>query len=348
MMRYLRVTPRALRRFLLPAMLVIASVVNANNREQDRDAIYGLIDSLVACWDRADAQGLSRLWQADGDIIVPDGSRIKGRNQIENFYSGVFAREYGASTATATIGQLRFLSADLVLVDGQFVVRRVLSANNQELPPERGFFSIIAQRVSGRWLIVASREMEPLLGSNSVIRPGGGTAIWVSRSMDCLDHITIPCHDAQIAEEFYVGLLGARIVNRINRSLLRRIGWADADIDQNAAEHLSITFVGGPRRDLFVYPQGSPVRPASMHPHIALTVSPRRFLEWKQRLESHGVIVAGPTRPGLPGQASFYFNDPFGNHLELVTLGFVAFDLAVGVPDRSRLDYRWSRESAAA
>jgi catechol 2,3-dioxygenase-like lactoylglutathione lyase family enzyme len=170
---------------------------------------------------------------------------------------------------------------------------------------------------------------------------------WVGK-LGHLDHITIPCHDAQIAEEFYVGLLGARIVNRIDRSLLRRIGWRDADIDQNAAEHLSITFSGGPRLDLFVYPQGSPVRSAPMHPHIALTVSPRRFLEWKRRLESRGVVVAGPTRPGPPGQASFYFNDPFGNHLELVTLGFVTFDLPVGVPDRSRLDYRWSRESAAA
>jgi catechol 2,3-dioxygenase-like lactoylglutathione lyase family enzyme len=130
--------------------------------------------------------------------------------------------------------------------------------------------------------------------------------------------------------------------------MLRQIGWRDADIDQNAAEHLSITFSGGPRLDLFVYPQGSPVRSAPMHPHIALTVSPGRFLEWKRRLESRGVVVAGPTRPGLPGQASFYFNDPFGNHLELVALGFVAFDLPVGVPDRSRLYYRWSGESAAA
>ena len=170
---------------------------------------------------------------------------------------------------------------------------------------------------------------------------------WVGK-LGHLDHITIPCHDAQMAEEFYVGLLGARIVNRINRSLLRRIGWRDADIDQNAAEHLSITFSGGPRLDLFVYPQGSPVRSAPMHPHIALTVSPSRFLEWKRRLERRGVVVAGPTRPGPPGQASFYFNDPFGNHLELVTLGFVAFDLPVGVPDRSRLDYRWTRKSAAA
>jgi uncharacterized protein (TIGR02246 family) len=154
-------------------MLLAASLVSAANRDPDRDAIYGLIDSLVACWDRADAQGLSMLWQADGDIIVPDGSLVKGRNHIETFYSGVFAGGYGASRAIATIDQVRFLSADLALVDGQFIVRRVLAANNQELPPERGFFSIIAQKVSGRWLIVASREMEPLLGSleNTLTQP---------------------------------------------------------------------------------------------------------------------------------------------------------------------------------
>ena len=43
-------------------------------------------------------------------------------------------------------------------------------------------------------------------------------------------------------------------------------------------------------------------------------------------------------RPSLAGQASFYFNDPFGNHLELVAVGFVDSALSVGVPDRSQLD----------
>ena len=68
-------------------------------------------------------------------------------------------------------------------------------------------------------------------------------------------------------------------------------------------------------------------------------------LRWMDRLTEHGVIVAGPARPGPLGQASFYFNDPFGNHLELVTVGFVDSVLSVGVPDRSQLDYQWSGTS---
>jgi len=90
---YMRVTSRPLKQFILPLMLVAASAVNADNRDPDREAIDGLIDSLVACWDRADAQGLSMLWKADGDIIVPDGSLVKGRNQIENFSPGYWRED---------------------------------------------------------------------------------------------------------------------------------------------------------------------------------------------------------------------------------------------------------------
>ena len=78
-----------------------------------------------------------------------------------------------------------------------------------------------------------------------------------------------------------------------------------------------------------------------MHPHMAFFVGPGAFLKWKRRLEEQGVIVAGPTRPGPPGQASFYFNDPFGNHFEIITVGFVDYDLPIGVPDRSGIDYEW-------
>jgi hypothetical protein len=87
------VNSRLLKQFILLVMLLAASVLNAHNRDPDRDAIYGLIDSLAACWNRADAQGLSMLWQADGDIIVPDGSLVKGRNQIENFSPGYWRED---------------------------------------------------------------------------------------------------------------------------------------------------------------------------------------------------------------------------------------------------------------
>jgi hypothetical protein len=66
------------------------------------------------------------------------------------------------------------------------------------------------------------------------------------------------------------------------------------------------------------------------------------MLGWKKRLADHGVPTFGPTRLGPPGQASLYFNDPFGNHLELATLGFTA-EIPVGPPEMAALAYTWRR-----
>ena len=158
-----------------------------------------------------------------------------------------------------------------------------------------------------------------------------------------IDHVTVPCRDLAVAEEFYIGLLGAKLVLRIDEPLLLRMGWTADDVRRNRAPNLSLTLGGGPRLELFEYPEGIPLE-APMHPHIAFMVAAADFLAWKQRLEARGVIIAGPTQPGPPGQASFYFNDPFGNHLEIVTVGFTDAMLPIGVPDRTQLNYVWMRK----
>lgn len=152
-----------------------------------------------------------------------------------------------------------------------------------------------------------------------------------------LDHVTIPCRDLQVAEDFYVGLLGARVMMRIDEAFLRKVGrFEDADA---GAIHTSVVFSGGPRLDLFIQPDGQPP-PLAGHPHHALAIGPGAMLRWKKRLNDAGVPTFGPTRLGPPGQASLYFNDPFGDHLELVTRGFVP-DIPVGAPDLATLAYEW-------
>jgi catechol 2,3-dioxygenase-like lactoylglutathione lyase family enzyme len=79
------------------------------------------------------------------------------------------------------------------------------------------------------------------------------------------------------------------------------------------------------------------------HPHVAFAVAPDDLLSFKRLLEAEGVPTDGPRRLGPPGQASLYFFDPFGNHLELTTTGF-AGDAAIGPPDPHRLTHRWGAE----
>jgi catechol 2,3-dioxygenase-like lactoylglutathione lyase family enzyme len=152
-----------------------------------------------------------------------------------------------------------------------------------------------------------------------------------------LDHVTFPCRDLRVAEDFYLGVLEARVLLRVDAAFLRRVG-RPSDADAGAI-HTSIVFSGGPRVDLFLQREGQPPRLAG-HPHHAFAVPAREMLRWKKRLNDAGVPTFGPTRLGPPGQASLYFNDPFGNHLELVTQGFAA-DIPVGPPDMDSLAYEW-------
>jgi catechol 2,3-dioxygenase-like lactoylglutathione lyase family enzyme len=136
-----------------------------------------------------------------------------------------------------------------------------------------------------------------------------------------LDHITIPVHDLDRARDFYCGVLGAIYAMRIDDEALRRFGRPPAANGGEGAHHVSVYFGGTTRVDLFLQRSGQPAS-ASGHPHYAFRVPPGQMLRWKARLAAHGVPTEGPLQLGPPGQASLYFNDPFGNHLELECMGF--------------------------
>jgi catechol 2,3-dioxygenase-like lactoylglutathione lyase family enzyme len=148
-----------------------------------------------------------------------------------------------------------------------------------------------------------------------------------------IDHVTLPCKDLAAAERFYVGLLGARIMFRVDEEFMKRMGRPPEEAARGT--HISVVFDGGPRLDLFQYPEGQPP-PLADHPHLALEVSPADMLAWRAKLEAAGVPTDGPRRLGPPGQASLYFNDPSGNHLELTALGF-SRPLPVGAPTMQNL-----------
>ncbi|HUB06103.1 MAG TPA: VOC family protein [Myxococcales bacterium] len=148
-----------------------------------------------------------------------------------------------------------------------------------------------------------------------------------------IDHVTLPCRDLAAAERFYVDLLGARLMLRVDEAFLRRMGRPAEEAARGT--HVSVVFDRGPRLDLFQYAQGQPP-PLADHPHVALAVSPRALRRWQAKLEAAGVPTDGPRRLGPRGQASLYFNDPSGNHLELTALGFRG-PLPVGAPTMSKL-----------
>jgi catechol 2,3-dioxygenase-like lactoylglutathione lyase family enzyme len=167
---------------------------------------------------------------------------------------------------------------------------------------------------------------------NKLIRLGFGAAsraVRVKRVLrqlgkpriGALDHVTIAVRDLDLARKFFCDVLGAEHFMTIDDEAFKRFGRPPAPNGGEGAHHVSVYLGGSTRIDLFLQQTGQPAV-AQGHPHYAFEVPARHLLKWKARLESHGIPTEGPLQLGPPGQASLYFNDPFGNHLELVCLGF--------------------------
>lgn len=156
-----------------------------------------------------------------------------------------------------------------------------------------------------------------------------------------LDHITIPVHDLAVAQGFYCDVLGAAYMMTVDDATFKKFGRPPAKNNGEGSHHVSVLLGGETRVDLFLQSSGQ-ARPDQGHPHYAFRVPPRQMLKWLERLKSRGVPTEGPLQLGPPGQASIYFNDPSGNHLEIVTMGFMG-SVEIRPPDVTRL--AWSRAS---
>jgi catechol 2,3-dioxygenase-like lactoylglutathione lyase family enzyme len=136
-----------------------------------------------------------------------------------------------------------------------------------------------------------------------------------------VEHVTIAVTDLALARRFYCDVLGGTLMMTVDDALLARFGRPPAPNRGEGSHHHSLCLGGSTRVDLFLQHAGQPA-PTIGHPHYAFLVAPSQLLAWRRRLQAEGVRVDGPLRLGPPGHASIYFNDPFGNHLELTCLGF--------------------------
>ena len=151
--------------------VLIATPVHASTQLDDQMAIGKLINNFSVVWHDSDAHGLAMFWKPDGDFVNPAGMMLKGREQIEAFYAQAFKLGYEGSTVDTTIDQLRFLTPDIALVDGEFTITGASTSDHKERPAEHGYFTVIAERVSGQWMVASNREMEPLPSAQSAAAP---------------------------------------------------------------------------------------------------------------------------------------------------------------------------------
>lgn len=125
-------------------------------------AIRTLYAEFTKAWNDHDAKKMASFWALDGDTVEPDGMIAKGRAEVEKHFADEQAAAMKDSTLKLTVDAVWFVTADVALVDGTYVVLNAQDPNGQPLPPRKGLVTSVVIREDGTWHVVASRSMIPI------------------------------------------------------------------------------------------------------------------------------------------------------------------------------------------
>jgi glyoxalase family protein len=130
----------------------------------------------------------------------------------------------------------------------------------------------------------------------------------IDHSITGLHHITVIAGDAQENLDFYVGVMGMRLVKKsVNQDVPGTYHLFYADGEAHAGSDLTF----------FPWPDMAPGRPGvGLTVEVALAVPPESLVYWTDRLASHGVRVEKPIERF--GERLITFADPHGVALALV------------------------------
>lgn len=122
-----------------------------SQREADEAAIQALLQRLNESWGNADA--FAAAFTGDADYITYDGTHIKGQAAIEQVHRPLFEGFMKGSRLTGRILNVRFLAADVALIQSMGGITR----RHQKQPSRRSrsVQTMIAVKQEDRWLFTA-------------------------------------------------------------------------------------------------------------------------------------------------------------------------------------------------
>lgn len=124
--------------------------------------IRQLYAEFTAAWNAHDPKKMASFWTVDGDLIEPDGMVAKGRGEVEKHFAEEQSTAMKESELKLVVDSVWFVTWDVALVDGSYVVLNARDPNGQPLPPRKGLVTAVVLHEGDQWHVAASRSMIPI------------------------------------------------------------------------------------------------------------------------------------------------------------------------------------------
>jgi uncharacterized protein (TIGR02246 family) len=125
-------------------------------------AIGNLLQVLGTSFRTRDARPLLRIYAEDADWTNAFGTTLKGRRQIVDYLTGLFADpHFGAGQAGAPQVFIRSVTPDVVVVKTYVEIEGQQALDGATLPTRRNHsLKVIQRKPEGQWMIVSDIYMD--------------------------------------------------------------------------------------------------------------------------------------------------------------------------------------------
>lgn len=126
----------------------------------DRAAIKSVLDAHGAAWTRGDADAATAALTEDADWVSGSGKVFVGRPAILQMHRDMLSGPAeGARHSHPGTPDIRFITRDFAIVDGDSYMAGFRDEHGKELPGEYSRYTAVFVKKDGKWYVTAFRSL---------------------------------------------------------------------------------------------------------------------------------------------------------------------------------------------
>ena len=142
-----------------------ASTNTKAQTKADEEAVRKLPQAFCDAWAKHDGHELAKIMADDVDFVTVATTYLHGRADFEKFHGRLLSGRFKESTLTPLQTTVRFLRPDIAVVHWSWKIegdKNFDGIRRQE--PRYGMMTIVAEKRSGTWLVVAAQNTQFIPG----------------------------------------------------------------------------------------------------------------------------------------------------------------------------------------
>jgi uncharacterized protein (TIGR02246 family) len=124
----------------------------------DEDAVHGLVRAFCTAFNKHDGHELAQLMAEDIDFVVVGATLLHGKSDFEKYHTRLLDGRFHGMTLEPLQVAVRFLRPDIAIVHWSWTGSGDKNPDGTARQRRFGLFTMVAEKRTGSWLIVASHN----------------------------------------------------------------------------------------------------------------------------------------------------------------------------------------------